>query len=283
MENLNTNAKVVKKTRSRKAVIAPKESFKITGDHQYKIVEAPVAALVLDTTTSPELLDINNPVNQSHLSGKGAGTVVLNKTTKVPAVSVGDTNAASWVDAKGGSSFTPAGVIKVTTQSIGDGKRRQKRVCIASHFVPVVTKAELLSAPSAINRHALSGKAKGAIVIDETGHIYMAADSESTSVWANLTVVANSITPVGAVAPTTSSKLGDRAVSRKSLLSAFPLTLTTKADLLKLNNPINDSRVSGKKLGACFALGDDIAIAQGDTRDAAWVLVTDGSSLTPVA
>lgn len=257
-----------------------------TGDKQYKHLDVVVSALLLDSVAQDSMFtDINNSVNKAYLSGKKTGAALWSTQTKTIAVALNGYENGAWVKALDGALLAPTGSITPVVQTIGDRKRKTKHVPISSLFVPVVGVNSLGDATSSINSSAESNKQKGAIVTDLTGHIFMAAGSNPTDMWKNLTDISNDIVPNGVVPDFVSGITGQRARSRQVQMAALPLPLVDSAMLADASSAFNISRFSGKQLGAMYATYSgavlNIAVALGSAPTDKWIKLTNGSEVTP--
>lgn len=257
-----------------------------TGDKQYKHLDVVVSALVLDSVAQDSMLtDINNTVNKSYLSGKKTGAALWSTQTKTIVVALNGYENGAWVKTLDGSLLAPTGTLAPVVQTIGDRKRTQKHVPISSLFLPVIGANSLGDASASINSSAESNKQKGAIVTDLTGHIFMAAGSNPTDTWENLTDLTNDIMPTGVVPDFVSGVTGQRSRSRQVQMSALPLPVVESAVLADASSAFNIARFSGKQLGAMYATYTgsvlNIMVALGSAPTDKWVRMSNGSEVTP--
>lgn len=78
-----------------------------------------------------------------------------------------------------------------------------------------------------------------------------------------------------------------KGASVKTIALTLPQPVVAKADLLKLDNPINDKAMSGKQLGSTVLAEDGgklfLVAADGDKPSSLWINVGTGVTLGTIA
>lgn len=285
MENLNTNAKEVKVKRARKtaAVVAadapaPLATSTLIGDKGKKQVQSSLVAMPLDNVKASTLVIESDPINDRNKSGKKFGGMLVTEAAHL-VLATGEQSGSKWMDLYTKGLITPAGSVVTTTQSIGDGKRKQTHVPICALAVPKVNKADLAKGAHPINNSNLSGKKLGSMVADETGAVYVALGSDWNDVWFGVTP----ITPAGAPTSNVSNITGQKAKSVQSVVASVDIPVVKATDVASATNVINHAAISGKRLGSMVVTeAGEILVAKGDKPTDAWVAQFAKSEVTPV-
>lgn len=229
-----------------------------------------LAAQPLDFVTRAELKDINSAVNDRNKSGKKKGGLLYlvedNNWNLV--VAYDEEVDSGWRTCLPSvETILPAGTPKPTTQSIGDGKRTQKRVPIVNLALPVVPWEDLAIAGSTVNDTALSGKQFGSLIASlmpgkDFMQVLMAQGSTPIDEWRSLNL-AYTIVPLGEI-PSQMSIIGQKAISHKTLYQCTNLPVIPLSELRKADSEINDTLISGKKLGSMIIVDEDVTPVGGE-------------------
>ncbi len=259
------------------------------GDSPKLQVEPKVTIMPLDSTTLAELQDGDNPVNNSILSGKCAGGMVYLPDTNDIAIALGSLPTSEWRLCSTGVSHTPS-TPTAFASTLGDKRRKHKRVCLVSNEVPLVSVDDVRLAAADVNTHNLSGKDRGSLLITETGSLYMALGSEPTDLWQSFTYNRSNITPTGDLRPPFNTSLtGDKArpIASSLVVPNLGISVALTAEVSDKDSVINSKYLSGKRKGAmCLAYFDAngnpaIIVAHGPESTDSWSLISTTTTITP--
>lgn len=291
MEDLNTNAKEVKVKRTRKLArtadvqadtpqvinaVTLSTSVQI-GDKPKKEINSALAAMPLDRVKASSLAIESNVVNDRNKSGKKAGAMLVTEAAHIVAA-IGEGTNSAWYNQTSKAKITPAGGATSTTQSIGDGKRKQQATPICSLSIPVVLKADLAKGSHPLNDSNISGKKLGSTVMDETGLIYISLGSNWNSVWLSPTP----ITPSGAPSSNVSGVTGQKAKSRNGTVACVDFPVILAASVADKDHPINSTEISGKQFGSVVVTeAGDLLVAKGSAATDPWLAQVAGTEITP--
>ena len=269
------------------ADVSPMAYSKQVGDIQGKAKLGIATALMVGFVPDADLLNANHPANKAVLSGKKAGAVYGSGTGDVRTLVVakGSDNKEVWVKQGVTANKTPVGALPAN-KPIGDIQRKVVRHPVAAMELPVVTAAELASGDATINSEALAGKRLGAMVVEAaSGVIYVAEGKGPQAKWTPQTSAAAQVTPT---APTAFVKgpLGDKPrKAKKAVVCAVGVPIVAQAQLTAKTSITNDTRLSGKALGALVATVTagvtSIHMAVGSTNTAKWVNIKTDAAVTP--
>lgn len=284
------------RTRTTKAAVAevevtavePRATSAKIGDTQGKAVVTDATALVFGFSTEANVKDALMPVNKHHLSGKGKGKGIafVKAGAVVVAVAQGEVPKAKWTCTGAEADITPVGD-EAAQGKIGDGRRRVRAHAATMSDFPVVAAADLSSGNAAINQKELSGKKKGAMVVNATtGFIYVAAGSAPTAKWICMDSTSADITPTAAT-PIAQGTLGDKPKARKGVqVAALVAPVVAKTAVEGKSSLLNTMIHSGKRLGSVvvaeIVAGTPVVlVAVGSTNTAAWTNLKTGANVTP--
>lgn len=258
------------------------------GDKSPKAKSATVTALMVGLTADASILDANHAINKSHLSGKklGAAVAVITGTAAALYVAMGADRVSVWTKQGTSGPKTPKGALPAAGV-LGDKRRKATAIPATALEIPVVTTAMMASGNDPLNHTALSGKRTGAMVIEaSSGIIHIAEGSLPTSKWTPQSATGAQITPTAATAIVV-GKVGDKPRKAKQVVvCAYHVPVVAQADLTAKASTLNDTKLSGKTLGALVATTTtgvtSLYMAVGSTNVAQWANIKlSASPVTP--